>query len=63
MTAISVSRREPTSYTTFYARLGLLASRRDELLRMVRAIQRTETWVTGASGAEIASRSRAIWAC
>jgi NitT/TauT family transport system substrate-binding protein len=47
-------RRGLTSYTTFYARRGLLASRRDELLGMVRAIQRAEKWVTRASGAEIA---------
>ncbi len=49
------ARRGPTSYTTFYARRGLLASRRDELLRMVRAIHRTEKWVTRASGTEIAT--------
>ncbi len=30
-----------TSYTTFYARRGLLTARRDELHRMVRAIYRT----------------------
>jgi NitT/TauT family transport system substrate-binding protein len=46
--------RGPTSYTTFYARRGTLAARRDELGRMVRAIARTETWVASASGAEIA---------
>ena len=48
------ARRGPTSYTTFYARRGLLTARRDELQRMVRAIHRTETWVTKASGQEIA---------
>ena len=46
--------RGPTSYTTFYTRRGTLAARRDELLRMVRAIQRTEKWVARATGAEIA---------
>ncbi len=46
--------RGPTSYTTFYARRGTLAARRDELLRMVRAIGRTEKWVARATGAEIA---------
>lgn len=45
--------RGPTSYTTFYARRGTLAARRDELLRMVRAIHRTQQWVAAASGAEI----------
>jgi NitT/TauT family transport system substrate-binding protein len=49
------ARRGPTSYTCFYARRGTLASRRDELLRLVRAIDRTEKWVATASGAEIAS--------
>jgi NitT/TauT family transport system substrate-binding protein len=46
--------RGPTSYTTFYARRGLITARRDELMRMVRAIQRTETWVASVPGAEIA---------
>jgi NitT/TauT family transport system substrate-binding protein len=48
------ARRDPTSYTTFYARRGLLSSRRDELQRMTRAIHRTEKWVAKASGQEIA---------
>ena len=48
------ARRGPTSYTTFYARRGTLTSRRDELLRMVRAIHRTEQWTAKASGKEIA---------
>lgn len=48
------ARRGPTSYTTFYARRGTLTSRRDELLRMVRAIHRTEQWTVMASGKEIA---------
>ena len=46
--------RGPTSYTTFYARRGLLAARRDELRRMVRAIYRTQRWVADASGEAIA---------
>ena len=48
------ARRGPTSYTTFYTRRGTLTKRRDELMRMVRAIAKTETWVASASGAEIA---------
>jgi NitT/TauT family transport system substrate-binding protein len=48
------ARRGPTSYTTFYTRRGTLVTRRDELLRMVRAIAKTETWVASASGAAIA---------
>lgn len=47
--------RGPTSYTTFYARRGLLAARRDELLCMVRAIYRTQRWVAAADGAAIAA--------
>ena len=46
--------RGPTSYTTFYARRGLLTARRDELLRMVRAIHRTLRWVASADGGAIA---------
>jgi len=46
--------RGPTSYTTFYARRGLLTARRDQLRRMVRAIHRTERWVARASGPEVA---------
>ena len=42
------------SYTTFYARRGVLSARRDELLPMVRAIYRTQQWVAGADGAAIA---------
>jgi NitT/TauT family transport system substrate-binding protein len=48
------ARRGPTSYTTFYARRGTLTARRDELMRMVRAIAATEKWVAAASGADIA---------
>ena len=46
--------RGPTSYTTFYARRGLLSARRDELRRMVRAIHRTQELVAAASGDAIA---------
>ena len=50
----AAANRGPTSYTTFYARRGLLAARRDELMRMTRAIHRTEKWVARANGREIA---------
>lgn len=50
--------RGPTSYTTFYARRGVLSARRDELTRMVRAIYRTQGWVAAASGAAIAEAVR-----
>jgi NitT/TauT family transport system substrate-binding protein len=46
--------RGPTSYTTFYARRGLLDARREELRRMVRAIYRTQKWIAAADGAAIA---------
>lgn len=49
------ARRGPTSYTCFYTRRGTLAARRGELLRLVRAIDRTEKWVARASGPEIAN--------
>ena len=47
--------RGPTSYTTFYARRGLLRKRREELHRMVRAIYRTQKWVTSVDGEAIAA--------
>jgi NitT/TauT family transport system substrate-binding protein len=47
--------RGPTSYTTFYARRGLLTAQRDELLRMVRAIHSALTWVAKSDGEAIAS--------
>jgi NitT/TauT family transport system substrate-binding protein len=48
------ARRGVTAYTCFYARRGTLKSRRDELLKMVRAIARTESWVAQATGSQIA---------
>jgi NitT/TauT family transport system substrate-binding protein len=47
--------RGPTSYTSFYARRVVLRDKRDEILRMVRAIHATQRWLAGASGAEIAA--------
>ena len=47
--------RGPTSYTTLYARRAVIAGKRDELRRMVRAIYRTQRWLADASGAEIAA--------
>jgi len=37
--------RGPCSYTTFYARRGTLAAKRDELLRLVRGLYRTQKWL------------------
>lgn len=47
--------RGPTSYTTLYARRALLAERRDECERMVRAIHRTLKWVHASDGAQLAA--------
>ena len=47
--------RGPTSYTTLYARRALLAERRDECLRMVRALHRTLKWVHAGTGAQLAA--------
>lgn len=47
--------RGPTSYTCFYARRAVLRDKRDEFLRMVRAIHATQRWLGDASGAEIAA--------
>src|SRR5579864_2201867 len=50
----AAANRGPTSYTCFYARRGTLAAKRDELLRMTRAIYRTQKWLAAASGEDIA---------
>ena len=48
------ARRGPTSYTSFYTRRDMLASRRDELRAMVRAIAKTQRWIAGVDAATIA---------
>jgi NitT/TauT family transport system substrate-binding protein len=53
--------RGPTSYTTFYARRGILTDRRDELTRMVRAIYKTQRWVAGADAGAIAEAVRSFF--
>jgi NitT/TauT family transport system substrate-binding protein len=50
--------RGPTSYTTFYTRRGTLAARRDELIRMVRAIHKTLRWIQDAPVADIVTAVR-----
>jgi NitT/TauT family transport system substrate-binding protein len=40
--------RGPCSYTTFYARRSLLDEKRDELLRLVRGLYRTQKWLHAA---------------
>ena len=51
----AAAERGPTSYTTLYARRSLLAERRDECERMVRAIHRTLKWVHAGDGARLAA--------
>ena len=46
--------RGPTSYTTFYARRDVVDARRQEFVRLVRAIYRTQKWIHRAPPAEIA---------
>ncbi|HJU33031.1 MAG TPA: ABC transporter substrate-binding protein [Hyphomicrobiaceae bacterium] len=47
--------RGPTSYTTLYARRPVLDRRRDECLRMTRALYRTLKWVHASAGERIAA--------
>ena len=51
----AAAERGPTSYTTLYARRAVLADRRDECERMVRAIHRTLKWVHAGDGARLAA--------
>ena len=51
----AAAQRGPTSYTTLYARRELLAQRRDECLRMVRALHSTLKWVHGGTCAQLAA--------
>jgi NitT/TauT family transport system substrate-binding protein len=51
----AAAERGPTSYTTLYARRALLADRRGECERMVRALHRTLKWVHAGDGARLAA--------
>jgi NitT/TauT family transport system substrate-binding protein len=57
----AAAHRGPTSYTTLYARKSLLSSRRDECLRMVRAVYRTLKWVHASDAASIAASIRSYF--
>lgn len=46
--------RGACSYTTFYARRGVLAARRAELVALLRGLAVTQRWVAGVSAAELA---------
>jgi len=48
--------RGPCSYTTFYATRSKLAARRDEFMRMTRAIYRTQKWLHAHTAAETAAQ-------
>ena len=37
--------RGPCSYTSFYARRGTIAAKRDDMLKLVRALYRTQKWL------------------
>jgi NitT/TauT family transport system substrate-binding protein len=45
----AASTRGPTAYTSFYARRGVLAARREEFKKLVRALYRTQKWLYTAS--------------
>ena len=47
--------RGPCSYTTFYARRGVLAAKREELARLVRGLYRTQKWLRAATPEAIAA--------
>jgi NitT/TauT family transport system substrate-binding protein len=48
--------RGPCSYTTFYARRGVLAAKRDEFRRLVRGLYRTQKWLHALSRRSTATR-------
>jgi NitT/TauT family transport system substrate-binding protein len=41
----AAANRGPCSYTTFYARRAVVAAKRDEIARLVRALYRTQKWL------------------
>jgi NitT/TauT family transport system substrate-binding protein len=46
--------RGPCSYTTFYARRTVLTAKRDEVLRLVRGLYRTQRWLHGTTAETLA---------
>jgi NitT/TauT family transport system substrate-binding protein len=50
--------RGPTAYTTLVTRRPLLVSRREELLRMTRAMARTLRWIATTPGVDVARTLR-----
>ncbi|MDE2005017.1 MAG: ABC transporter substrate-binding protein [Rhodospirillales bacterium] len=53
--------RGPTAYTCFYTRRATLAARREEITRMVAALDETLGWIAGADPAEIAATVKAYF--
>jgi NitT/TauT family transport system substrate-binding protein len=41
----AAANRGPCSYTSFYARRGTVAAKRDDMLKLVRALYRTQKWL------------------
>jgi NitT/TauT family transport system substrate-binding protein len=50
----AAANRGPTAYTTLVTRRPLLVSRRDELLRMTRAMAHTLRWIASTPGIDVA---------
>jgi NitT/TauT family transport system substrate-binding protein len=50
----SAASRRPTSYTSLYARRGILTERRNELKKMVRGLYRTQKWLHANSPESLA---------
>src|SRR5262249_29655507 len=57
----AASTRGPTAYTSFYARRGVLAARRDEFKKLVRALYRTQKWVNAASPETLAAAGQSFF--
>ena len=53
--------RGPCSYTSFYARRGTLAAKRREMLKLVRALYRTQKWLHLQPPDALAERRRAVF--
>lgn len=53
--------RGPCSYTTFYARRGVLAAKRDEFRRLVRALYRTQKWLHAQTAETLAETVRSYF--
>ena len=50
----AAAKRGPTAYTTFYATRDAIARHREDFIRMVRAITRTQAWIVAHGADELA---------